>query len=221
MKMMQYLPVQAFGVWHHIPRFFVTKAGPALASSGSVFTKISNTVFPGLNSGNGSGEDISPQERNTAKIHEEYGIPPDMQIELVRLAAISTFGEATVGANGEAMLCAKKGPSGMWGICDDYVVFVDELVKLERNRGVTGNDGVGRAPLKVRAYFAEKDVMIGKKGQSYFEECWREKDGEFQDMLDFASETIDGVDHDTLVQSAEVLGRIFREASNMLDSGTN
>jgi hypothetical protein len=66
----------------------------------------------------------------------------------------------------------------------------------------------------------ESDALIGKKGQIYFEECCQGQLGEYQDVLDFTTETIDGVDHDTPTQSVEVLEAIFIEAGGRLDNGT-
>lgn len=213
MKIVQLVPVTVLGVWHHIPRFFVTKAAPVFASSGTVFTKMSQTVFP--SSHNSSDEEASVSEQNIRKLHDDFGISRDVQIELAKLTTMSMFSEATVGANSEAMLCLKKGESGRWGICDDYAEFVNQLVDLERSRGISGNEDEAKPKLKVKAYFGETDAMIGKKGQNYFEECWKEKNGEFYNILDFVSETIDGEDHDSLTQSAEVLQRIFIDASKM------
>ena len=59
----------------------------------------------------------------------------------------------------------------------------------------------------MRAYFAESDVMIGKRGQRYFETCFKG----FEDVLDFDSSMFLGENHDTLPFSPEVLARIFRE----------
>jgi hypothetical protein len=62
----------------------------------------------------------------------------------------------------------------------------------------------GRA--SVRTYFAAKDGLVGSRGQKYFEECWRAPGLE---PIDYVSTIVDGTDHDTLVQSAEVWEEIF------------
>jgi hypothetical protein len=38
-------------------------------------------------------------------------------------------------------------------------------------------------------------------------------------VLDFATRTIDGTDHDTLVQSIEVLESVFVDAGGIMDRG--
>lgn len=118
------------------------------------------------------------------------------------------FEGQTVGADSEVMQCLKKGATGTWGKCDDYPTFIQDLAELERSRGL----GEGRVRVKVRVYFAETDAMIGQRGQSYLEECWAGKEGEFKDCIDFAAESIKGTDHDTVAGKLKVLEAIFHEA---------
>ncbi|KAM7215859.1 hypothetical protein V8F06_008715 [Rhypophila decipiens] len=105
------------------------------------------------------------------------GVPSDSDpIQRNRQRLETEFGENLVGADSEALFCLRKGPEGLWGDCDDYTNAARKLVDLERSRqnnqdpGVVGN-GKKRG-LTVHAYFAETDAMIGKKGQTYFEDCW-------------------------------------------------
>ncbi|KAK7970194.1 hypothetical protein PG988_009267 [Apiospora saccharicola] len=138
LQMAQWLPNQAFNAWHHIPRLVVTKAQPAFASSGAVFTKATSAILgkPGNSSDGGHSS---------------------RRIE-------------------------KKG--------------------LEE----------GKARVKVRIYFAETDAMIGQRGKMYLEECWAGNEGEFEDCIDFAAESIEGADHDTVCRKLKVLEAIFHEA---------
>lgn len=118
------------------------------------------------------------------------------------------FEGKTVGADSEVMQCLKKGAAGTWGKCDDYPTFIRDLAELERSRGL----GEARARVKVRVYFAETDALIGQRGQLYLEKCWAGKDGEFNDCIDFAAESIEGTDHDTVSGKLKVLEAIFHEA---------
>ncbi|CAJ2500424.1 Uu.00g032770.m01.CDS01 [Anthostomella pinea] len=214
-RFLQYIPVPAFSFWNQIPRFFHTKAGPAFASSGAVVKKLSNAVTFSNPSGDGGSPpgDDSQQQRNRQRMETEYGLPRAVQTELDVLVFRSMFEENTLGANSEALQCLRKGPGVTWGKCDDYGVFVADLVVRERERAASGDR---RAKLKIRAYFAQDDDMIGKKGQQYMEECWRGKeDGDLRDVIDFESTVVEGVDHDTLVYSLETLERIFIEAGGV------
>ncbi|BDD57485.1 hypothetical protein MAP00_002844 [Monascus purpureus] len=208
MQLAQHLPSKAFNVWNQIPRFFLLKASPKLACSGAVMTKIHDTV---------TGGDIASKsqlEKNRQRMEEGYGVPRAVQVEVDNFVTQFLFKEDTEGANSEALQCLRKGREGMWGECEDYGVFVREFVEQER-RAIDASDAGrerGEKTLKVRLYFAERDAMIGKKGQEYVEECWKVEDGEFQDVLDVRSCTVSGVEHDSLPMSVEVWEKIFLEA---------
>ena len=215
----QYIPTMAFGVWHHIPRFFITQAGPALASSGAAFTAVSRVMSPSLVAGDGrEGQERSETDRNRARIQSDYGLSRDFQVTLDDLCLKAMFSENTVGANSEALQCLKKGPDQLWGVCDDYQAFVRQLVELERTRRTsTVIDGSEPKRLRVVAYFAETDALVGAKGQQYMENCWIGGKGlSFEDVLDFATNTVGGTNHDTVVQSVQVLEGVFAESGAVI-----
>lgn len=201
MQMAQTLPTSVFGIWHHIPK--VVSAGEA------AFGKISN-LLPS-SSGLGAAE-TPPLERNRQRLESEYGLSLQLQKDLQPLTFKAMLGENTVGADSEALCCLRKGPAGLWGDCDNYALFVGKLAELERGR--RAGEGVGgRGKLRINAYFAETDAMIGKKGQSYMEDCWKCGVGdEIEDVLEFTTTTVKETDHDSVVQSVEVLKQIFLSA---------
>lgn len=208
MKMAQTLPASVFGVWHHIPK--VVSAG------GAAFGKISKL----LPSSSGLSSAGTPsEERNRQTLESEYGLSLELQKELEPQTMKTILSENTVGADSEALICLKKGPAGLWGECDDYALYVKKLAELERGR--RPEDGGGdRRKLRVTAYFAETDAMIGKKGQSYVEECWKGSgENEFQDVLEFTTTTIKETDHDSVVQTVEVLKQIFLDAGGVAPAG--
>jgi hypothetical protein len=204
-QMLQYIPTPAFRIWHLIPCFVVLNLGPVLAATRTAAAKISHLAAR-------SSEDTSEEE--------DYGLPHDLRAELNPMIFRAMFKDNTIGANGEALLCLRKVQKGTWGKCDDYGVFVAELVDRERAReAVVGSTG-GRAKLKIRAYFATSDNMIGKRGQNYMEACWRgpDKDGSFKDVIDFKTTTVAEVDHDTLMESIETWKSIFIDAGGSVDA---
>lgn len=201
MQMMQYIPAQAFAAWHHI--------APLLATSGVVVNKASG-IFAS-STGSNSSQD-TPQERNRQKLALEYDVPRDFQIELESLLGKKITEENTVGANSEALLCARKGKGWSWGECDDYATFVETLAGAERQKHQLNSQTESHKKLKIRAYFAENDVMVGVGGQKYMEACWGRGEGSFSDILDFDSATIASTDHDSVVQSIEVLEKVFADA---------
>lgn len=201
MQMAQTLPTSVFGIWHHLPKI-VTAGGAAF-----------NKIISLLPSSSGINAAETPYlQGNRQKMQNEYGMQIDLQKELQTLTQKSMFGESTVGADSEVLMCLRKGPAGLWGVCEDYAVFVEELAKLEKRRRV--NDGGDHGGiLKVSAYFAETDALVGKRGQSYMEGCW-EYSGrdEYRDAFTFTTATIEGTDHDSVVQSTDVLKEIFLSA---------
>lgn len=205
MQMMQYIPAQAFAVWHHI--------APFLATSGVVVNKASSLITS--STGSSSGQD-TPQERNRQKLAVGYDVSRDFQIELESLLGKRITKENTVGANSEALLCARKGKGWSWGECDDYATFADTLARAERQKHQLDSNTESHAKLKIRAYFAENDVMVGVGGQKYMEGCWGRGEGTLSDVLDFDSATIAGTDHDSVVQSIEVLEKVFADAGGSL-----
>ncbi|KAL4999996.1 alpha/beta-hydrolase [Aspergillus recurvatus] len=196
MQMAQYLPSKAFALWHHIPRFFVTRASPVLASSGSAARQMSMTL--GSGSLNRTEEDRSFLDANWHRVERDYGVPHGEQAELAGLAVRFMFAEDTAGANREALQCLRKGDGGDWGECSDYASFAQMISAVERNAGRC---------VTLRAFFAAKDAMVGSQGQRYLEECWRAPG--LGESINFVSTTVGRTDHDTVAQSVEVWEAIF------------
>lgn len=201
MRMAQSLPTSVFGVWHHMPK--IASAG------GTAFDKITK-LLPSSSGVN--AKESPPLERNRQRIESDYGLPVTLHKELQTATLKSMLNEKMVGADSEALCCLRKGPPELWGECDDYALFVRKLADLERSRRSKQGSGDGEK-LRVSAYFAETDAMIGEKGQRYMEGCWKGGEGDqFQDVLDFATMTVAETDHDSVVQSVDVLERIFLSA---------
>lgn len=51
--------------------------------------------------------------------------------------------------------------------------------------------------LTFRVYFSSSDVMIGKGGQQYFENCWEQ--GNVQGDIEFVAKTVPDTDHDSII----------------------
>lgn len=201
MQMAQSLPTSIFSVWHHMPKI--------ASASETAFSKISN-LLPSSSGVNAA--ETKPLQKNRQRIERDYGLPVDLQKELQAQTLKSMLSEAMVGADSEALCCLRKGPAGLWADCDDYALFVRKLAELERGRRAEGGSG-NTEKLGISAYFAETDAMIGKRGQSYMENCWKGSgEGEFQDVLNFTTTTVKETDHDSVVQSVKVLEQIFLKA---------
>jgi hypothetical protein len=185
------------------------------AGSEAVFSSITR-LLPSTGSGGANSAKLARLEADRRRKEAEYGLPVELQKELPDVAFNATLKENLVGADSEALYCVRKGPVGFWGECDDYVLFVKKLAELERSRRGDrggGADNTSSRKLRVNAYFAETDDMIGKKGQAYMEDCWKgSEEVEFQDILDFTTRTVSETDHDSVLVSVEVLEQIFLSA---------
>lgn len=188
MQMAQYVPHKAFKIWHHIPRFFVTKGAPIIATSSGLLLQMSSQ-------GGEATEDHSSLDANGRSV-ERDGVSRAERAEVSRHASRFLFNENTVGANSEALQCLRKDGSD-WGVCSDYAQYAQMLAAREQSR----DDRIS-----IRAYFAATDALVGSRGQKYFEQCWQAPGVE---AIDFVSTKVAGTNHDTLLESAEVWTAIF------------
>ena len=88
------------------------------------------------------------------------------------------------GVSEDALLCMKKGGS-FWGVYN--AELPDYLNTLHQSLTESGRK------LDYRAFFAESDVMIGKGGQEYFEQCWKSS------SMDLRSTLVPKTNHETIV----------------------
>ncbi|KAL4914500.1 Alpha/Beta hydrolase protein [Aspergillus aurantiobrunneus] len=197
MRMAQYLPNKVFSFWHHIPRVLVTQASPVFASSGALVRRMSLSSGIGTNQ---AEEDRTFLDANWRRIERDYAVPRKESAQLFQLSLQFMFAESTVGANSEAMQCLRKGEGSDWGACSDYASCARMLVERERERRQRAQ-GV----MKLRTYLAEKDAMVGSRGQEYMEECWRG----LGEGVEVVSRKLEGTDHDTVSQAVEVWEEIF------------
>lgn len=140
---------------------------------------------------------------------DKYGTTEELGKEIERLKMFYIFQEDTTGVNEDARLCLKKGGPGLWGACEDYAECIRNFIKPEQDRAQSRPNQVR---LKIHAYFASSDVMIGKHGQEYFEQIWRQPGVE--DFVDFESTTLDKTNHDSVVLDPKngALESVFKQA---------
>ncbi|PGH26909.1 hypothetical protein AJ80_01492 [Polytolypa hystricis UAMH7299] len=220
MQLAQLLPKQAFSYWDKTSRFFVLNSAPMVVSSGAFLHK-ARKLLPGSNN------EPPFADRNRRKIEEEYGLAADVHAEIEKCSLPKIFGEPVVGVNSETLICLKKCSPEAWGKCWDYSKFVNEFAERERQRSLErgeeqsqlGTSSESKGKLKIQAYFAESDLMIGKKGQTYFEECWDGKDKEFQELWDFDTATVKDTNHESILSAVDVLEGIFQEVKASFQQG--
>ncbi|KAJ6164425.1 hypothetical protein N7470_003097 [Penicillium chermesinum] len=122
-RSMQYMPTKVFSIWNQLPRFFITKASPALATSGTFFRNLAPKSNKAIE------EERTFMEVNYARIEKSYGVPRKESAELSSLCVRFMFTEESVGANSEALYCLRKAEANDWGVCSDYAQFAQTVAR--------------------------------------------------------------------------------------------
>lgn len=169
----------------------------------------SSGFIGGIMSSWGWGKQPVDDAEERSLIEKYHGVSKEVQNEIDKKCNIYASQEETIGANDEAMLCLKKAGPGLWGACEDHSTFVDNLVASERRRKASGSNTTSN--LKVQAYFAESDMLIGERGKLYFEECWSaERTG---GVIDFTAITTTKTNHDNVCGAQRgYMEKIFDDA---------
>ena len=165
----------------------MSKVAPTLSFSGGL---ISSSAALFGSKPNASGE---VQAGSTEDAAQKYGVDIETAKLISSYASKFSLAEDKTAGNEEAKLCLMKGGRASWGILADYEACVRSIADAENAR--SGEDHVGR--LKIDAFFAASDVMIGKGGQEYFEKCWRQEG--MAGKVDFESRILEGTDHDSVL----------------------
>ncbi|KAB8664834.1 hypothetical protein FH972_026258 [Carpinus fangiana] len=178
MKAVTCIPNFVMGAWSDVNRFVASKIMPATSWSTGFFSR--------------DDEKVDPKLRQA--IEETCGQTYEEVCQESKLLNKYRMAENMKGGNDEALVCAKKAGPGTWGLCEDYPKFL-ELLKAKYADASLGMRGEP-TKLKVQVFLAESDFMIGEKGGSYFEGCWR--DASLSESVDFESSTVPGTNHDSV-----------------------
>ncbi|OBT91390.1 hypothetical protein VE01_10626, partial [Pseudogymnoascus verrucosus] len=148
--------------WDGLSGFVATRLLPGFAASGGVVEGIAalggRVSNPAAAAGGRGGDD-----EDEAASMKAFGMTRARKSEVQKLGLKMMFTEETSGANAEAVLCSQKGtPEEVsWGACNDYRTFVPALSEQWEARGGGG------VKLKVQAFFAEDEAMIGGGGRRF------------------------------------------------------
>ncbi|PYI30924.1 hypothetical protein BP00DRAFT_371961 [Aspergillus indologenus CBS 114.80] len=184
MQMAQMLPKGILNQWNKLIGFTLTKAAPTLGASSGILANMSSSL-PGM------GRSLDPEEHDACLT--TYGMPVEAVEKLEKITMEYMFTESSTGINDEAMVCLKKGSLGLWGACEDLPAYVRQLLQSEHDHK---QHYPQEAPLRLVAGFAEKDSMIGSRGQRYFEQCFTRAD--LGGGVAFESVVMPGTDHDSI-----------------------
>lgn len=160
-----------------------------LSKGPDLIFKVNKIIGPVINFSSGLPEMIRGPESREEKLDEEEKQEDAFKRALWRLAFEYAFAENTEGLGPEALFCLKRrGQGKLWGDWEDYDIFVRLLIEQERHRD-------SAAKLEVDVFHAESDMLLGKKGQDYFDDCWSPADN----CVDYSRLLIPGTSHETIV----------------------
>jgi hypothetical protein len=157
-------------------------SGGLLSSAASLFSSSASTDIPGTE----VSTSTTPAER--------YGVDEETAKAIDEFSMKYKFAEDINGVNDEAKLCLRKCEDADWGEAQDYAACIRTIAQKERT---LQQQNPGSAKLKVEAFFSGSDIMIGKRGQEYFEQCWQQD--EFKESLNFATKTYPKANHDSVI----------------------
>lgn len=199
MNMLSKVPSPWFDSWNKVQNFVAKNIIPATSWSGGVVSTMADLIHPSADGSDGGDETSA----------ERYGTTKELAKEIDKLRERFRVAEDTSAANEDAKLCIKKAGPGNWGACEDYEQYVRDLV--ERWRA----GAAATSKLRVRVFYAESDMMIGKGGQAYLEKCWRQPGVE--EVIDFKSEEFPNTSHDTVIIDTKkgALRRVFEEIKKL------
>ncbi|MCJ1281852.1 hypothetical protein MMC26_001175 [Xylographa opegraphella] len=194
------VPEGVLNIWPSIAKFVNTKVAPVFMFSGQIVSGITKSTLPDAQLESFSQNDYDPELR---------AIFPDLE----RLVPKLFMEENISGGADEAFLSLKRGDKCTWGLFADTDEAISMVVSQERELALAASsspNGDSREKLRTAVFFAESDIMIGKKGQEWFGQCWRNQD--IADLISYTSETVPNSSHETIGGPAQgVFERLFEE----------
>ncbi|KAL0262768.1 hypothetical protein SLS55_001741 [Diplodia seriata] len=183
------LPTNLLDSWAGLNAFINTKIMPSASWSGGVISSSAALLS------SSAGTDVPGAETSTSTTpSEQYGVDKDTAKLIETLSSKYQFAESMTGANEEVKLCLRKCDDADWGEAADYSSCVR---KIADNESALGSREPNAAKLSVEAFFAGSDIMIAKRGQQYFEQCWQSD--EVKEKVDFATSTFSEANHDSVL----------------------
>ncbi|MCJ1430709.1 hypothetical protein MMC27_000059 [Xylographa pallens] len=180
--------------WPSIAKFMNTNVAPMFMFSGQVVNSITESMLPGAQLEAPGQEDYDPELRMMFRDLERL-----VTKVFLEGSTIDPFPENISGGADEAILTLKRGDKWTWGLFADTDEAVSMVVSQERGLASVANssqNGLRQEKLRIAVFFAESDIMIGKKGQEWFNQCWQSQD--ISDVIFYTSETVPHSSHETI-----------------------
>ena len=192
------LPSALINHFNSVLSFANQVVAPSLSFSSGVFSSSSRLLSSPSSQANGNDANKPKHERDD--LCREY-----RGLSAAEVAAVGDevmrriWKEDTTGANGEALLSLKKPEARSWRVCNDYEKLPAELeAQMAAKLAQQNAEGSNTRPiLSITVYWAETDTMVAKKGEEYFDKCFKDYCGEHTG-LKYQSESVPETNHETL-----------------------
>lgn len=198
------LPAPLINHFSSVLSFVNQVVAPSIAFSSGAVTSASGLLL---------SSDTSTSDQGRKKKHERDDLCREYRGASAAVTAARSdesmrrmWKEDITGANGEALLSLKKPQAGSWGVCENYETCPRELeARITERLSQRSQDASTSSPstteaqpvLHIRVFWAETDMMVGKKGEEYFDKCFKAHCTE-QSRLTYRSETVEETDHESL-----------------------
>lgn len=207
--------------WNKLNGFMATTLLPAIGNSSGLLASFSTASLSSSSTSTSESSlgdsSISDEEQ---KFIDAYGMTSSQKSALVSIFLKYMFAEDTTGANDEALLCLRKSPDITWEFCDDYVAYVPQLAqRWEEYSSSNNRDGsasMTTPQLKIQAYFASSDMMVGQGGRKYFESIWNE--ASCSNVIQFEGMEVKNTSHDSIGDPTNgAMEKVFEEARKAIE----
>jgi hypothetical protein len=183
------LPTNVLDSWAGLSTFVNSKIIPSASWSGGIISSAAALLsFPA------STDNPGAEASTSTTPFERYGFDEDTAKLIENLSLKYQFAESTTGANEELKLCLRRCDDADWGEAADYSSCIR---KIAVNEAALGSREPNTAKVSVEAFFAGSDIMIAKRGQEYFEQCWQSEG--VKEKVDFTTSTFPEANHDSLL----------------------
>ncbi|KAK9350918.1 hypothetical protein V1523DRAFT_354540 [Lipomyces doorenjongii] len=233
LSLASHLPWGLINNFDSIIRFVNGTVMPTVHFSGMVSGVVSAPFT--ANRGDGRGDRSKPLERHERDdVCREYcGVSAAENSARSKVLMRTVFKESTLGASHDALLSLRKEVAGSWGVCDNYETYPHALdakmraffqeekkAKTSQETAPSNSAAAGSERFVLKTIWAEKDMMIGEKGEEYFNNCFQlfgenegsSGNGEEPKCLFYESEVVPETNHETVcLPQYEALSRILRD----------
>lgn len=193
------LPTNLLSSYVSLMTFMSTKFQPGAAWSGEIIlssaARVSSSATP--LSSPASTHPPEAETSNSTTPLEQKSYDKYVADLIWKLASKYSLAESLKGANEEAKLCLRKCDEADWGEATYYSKCISKIALNEATLSSNTHNGLNAAKLSVDAFFGSKDVMIGKRGQEYFEDCWQTD--EVATNINFMSWLCPNANHDDVL----------------------